>query len=53
MLFRSTRRTIGVAGGAEKAEAILGALRGGFVNTLILDEPAARRVLALAAEGGA
>ncbi|MBX7213318.1 MAG: sugar-binding transcriptional regulator [Thermoflexales bacterium] len=51
--LKATRRTIGVAGGAEKAEAILGALRGGFVNTLILDEPAARRVLALAAEGGA
>jgi len=38
---------LGVAGGAVKAEAILGALRGGFVNVLITDEQAARSVLDL------
>ncbi len=41
-------RVIGVAGGAVKAEAIYGALKGGYVNVLITDERAARRVLELA-----
>lgn len=36
---------MGVAGGEIKAEAIVGALRGKFVNVLITDEQAARRVL--------
>ena len=43
-----TRRVIGVAGGAAKADAILGALRGRHVNVLVTDEPAAKRVLELA-----
>ena len=30
-----------------KAEAILGAVRGGYINTLITDEEAAKAVLAL------
>jgi deoxyribonucleoside regulator len=38
---------IGVAGGEAKAEAILGALRGGHVNVLVTDDTAARKVLAL------
>ena len=38
---------IGVAGGAVKAQAIYGALKGGYVNVLITDEVAARRVLAM------
>jgi len=38
---------IGVAGGAAKAETILGALRGGHVNVLVTDDAAARKVLAL------
>ena len=38
---------IGVAGGAGKAETILGAMRAGFVNILVTDENAARSVLAL------
>ncbi len=37
---------VGVAGGEKKGETILGALRGGFINVLITDETAARRVLA-------
>lgn len=36
---------IAVAGGTEKANAILGALRGGYVDVLITEEEAARRVL--------
>jgi DNA-binding transcriptional regulator LsrR (DeoR family) len=38
---------IGVAGGEAKAEAILGALRGGHVNVLVTDDVTARKVLAL------
>jgi deoxyribonucleoside regulator len=38
---------IGVAGGASKAVAILGALRGGYLNTLITDDRAAHRLLEL------
>ena len=38
---------IGVAGGARKAETILAALKGGYVNVLITDDEAARAVLAL------
>lgn len=41
---------VGVAGGAQKGEAILGALRGRFINTLITDEAAARQIMCLAAE---
>lgn len=43
---------IGVAGGAEKGESIVGALRGGYVNVLITDELAARRALELHRNGG-
>lgn len=39
---------IGAATGAEKAPAILGALRGGYVNVLATDEVTARAVLRLA-----
>lgn len=41
------KQVIGVAGGATKAEAILGALLGGHVNVLVTDDAAARKVLAL------
>lgn len=40
-------QVIGVAGGEAKAEAILGALRGGHVNVLVTDDVTARKVLAL------
>jgi deoxyribonucleoside regulator len=40
-------RVIGVAGGEAKAEAILGALRGGHVNVLVTDDVTARRVLGI------
>lgn len=45
------RPTLAVAGGARKAEAILGVLRGGLVSHLIVDEAAARRVLDLQTDG--
>lgn len=43
---------VGIAGGRHKARAILGALRAGYLNTLITDEETGRQVLALAAESG-
>lgn len=39
---------IAVAGGESKAEAILGALRGRYLNLLVTDDLAARKILALA-----
>lgn len=39
--------TVGVATGAHKAKAILGALRGGYVGVMITDEQTARLVLDL------
>ncbi len=47
--LRRIDTVIGVAGGSVKAQAIYGALKGGFVNALITDEAAARRVLAMEA----
>ncbi len=38
---------IGVAGGSRKGAAILGALRGRYINVLITDDQAAQKVLAL------
>jgi deoxyribonucleoside regulator len=38
---------LGVAGGEGKADAILGALRGKYVNTLVIDSNAAKKVLEL------
>lgn len=38
---------IGLAGGKDKAEAILGSLRGGFINGLVTDESAAARMLSM------
>ena len=40
---------IRVAGGAVKAQAIYGALKGGYIDILITDEVAARRMLAMEA----
>lgn len=39
---------IGVAAGKFKAEAILGALRGKYINVLITDDDTALKVLSLA-----
>jgi DNA-binding transcriptional regulator LsrR (DeoR family) len=35
----------GIAGGRHKVQSILGALRTGYLNTLITDEDTARRVV--------
>ena len=35
--LRRARRSVGIAGGARKYEAILGALNGGLINVLITD----------------
>ncbi|MBK8021059.1 MAG: sugar-binding transcriptional regulator [Chloroflexi bacterium] len=45
--LRRIPQRIGVAGGAAKAAAIVGAARGGFINTLITDEAAVREILPL------
>lgn len=49
--LRATPNVIAVAGGANKAEAILGALRGEFIDALVTDEAAARAVLTRVREG--
>jgi DNA-binding transcriptional regulator LsrR (DeoR family) len=41
----SLGRVVGLAGGSEKFDAILGAVRGGFINTLITDTCTARKLL--------
>jgi len=38
---------IGVAGSSNKAQTIYGALKGGYINVLISDEQAAKRILSL------
>jgi DNA-binding transcriptional regulator LsrR (DeoR family) len=43
--LRQVDRAVGVAGGRRKQEAILGALRGNFVNVLITDCYTARRLI--------
>jgi DNA-binding transcriptional regulator LsrR (DeoR family) len=43
--MRKLNRMVGVAGGSEKFEAILGAVRGSFINTLITDTHTARRLI--------
>ncbi len=43
--FRTLPRVIGVAGGREKIQAILGAVRGGYLKTLITDLECARFLL--------
>jgi DNA-binding transcriptional regulator LsrR (DeoR family) len=45
--LQGIKQVIGVAGGERKAEAILGALNGGYVNVLVTDEAVATRVLEL------
>lgn len=39
--------SIGVAGGQLKAEAILGAIRGGYINIIVTDSSAAEKILKL------
>ncbi|MBF0431793.1 MAG: hypothetical protein HQK83_10970 [Fibrobacteria bacterium] len=44
--LKNVKTSIGVAGGEEKADAILGALRTGLLTVLITDESAGRKILA-------
>lgn len=45
--IKKTKNVICVAGLEMKAEAILGAIRGGYIKTLITDESAAKKILLL------
>jgi deoxyribonucleoside regulator len=51
--LKKAKRTILMASGTEKAEAILGALRTGLVSVLVMDESTAKAALALLQEQGA
>lgn len=46
--LKNIPKVVGVAGGLHKADAILGALRGEFLNVLVTNEITARRLLQLA-----
>ena len=45
--IKKAENVICVAGLEMKAEAILGAVRGGYIDTLITDENAARKMIEL------
>jgi len=45
--FRRIRRVVAVAGGEDKVEAVLGALRSGYLHVLISDARTVQQVLAL------
>jgi lsr operon transcriptional repressor len=47
--LKNIPKVVGVAGGVHKAQAILGALRGGFLDVLVTNEITAMRLLELAA----
>lgn len=49
-LFAKVKRVVALAGGAEKAKCILGALRTGRITDFVTDEQAAKIVLTLDAE---
>ena len=49
--LRDMPNVVAVAGGRDKAEAVLGAIRGHFLKVLITDEPTAEQLLALGATG--
>ncbi|WP_040209213.1 sugar-binding transcriptional regulator [Neobacillus jeddahensis] len=44
-LLKSLNHVVAVAGGLEKREAIIGALKGGYINVLITDEVLAKALL--------
>ena len=44
-MIRSVRNRIGITGGAKKAEAIKGAIKGGYINMLITNIDAAEKLL--------
>jgi len=49
--LQSLPNVIGIAGGFEKVKAVLGALRGGYIKTLVTDTETARAVLNAENEG--
>lgn len=52
--LRELPNVVGVAGGRHKAEAVLGAIRGGYIKVLVTDENTAEELLAKgAADAGA
>jgi DNA-binding transcriptional regulator LsrR (DeoR family) len=50
--LQRTDRSVGVAGGHRKYEAIRGAVRGGWVNVLITDHLTAERLVAEPSDDG-
>jgi len=48
--LRHVARRVGVVVGADRAHAILAAIRGGFLNALVIDEPGAKALLSLTRE---
>lgn len=48
--LRQVENKIGIGSGAHKAEAVFGALRGGFVNILVTDQECALKLLELGKE---
>jgi len=44
--LRGMPNVVAVAGGREKAEAVLGAIRGGYLKVLVTDETTAEELLA-------
>lgn len=48
--FSKASNVICVAGSMEKAKAILGAIRGGYIKTLIIDDTAALKILEISGE---
>ncbi len=49
--LKKVPRRIGIAGGIQKSEAVLGAIRGGYINILITDIDCAKRMMELEREG--
>ncbi|MEI6157199.1 MAG: sugar-binding transcriptional regulator [Atribacterota bacterium] len=50
--LRNTPVTLAIVGGEHKAEAILGALRGKYINCLVTDESAAKKMLEMISKEG-
>lgn len=51
-VFRAVPLVIGVASGVHKAAAILGAIRGGYLKSLVTDDATAKELLAIAQVAG-
>ena len=49
--LKKAKRVVGIAGGVRKIPAILGALRGGWINVLLTDRSTAETLLSNKADG--